>query len=516
MIVNSRNKKTQFSKQNETLSSQGKSINELNAQNYSVNNQLLGISNNSDSEIQKKETNTNDNSFSAMPNELQAKMENSFSSDFSNVKIHKESNKASQMGAHAFTQGNDIHFAPGKFDPSGNSGQQLLAHELTHVVQQRNGKVNPTAQLSGISINNDPTLEKEADIMGAKAIKGEKNFSAKASSENNNVANVVQGFFTQTHKTKPYKVADDLSLAVEVGYPNHILFAKAGMAATANTKLNAVGSGIELQETSTSDTFSNGSKSETLKQVLPKNKKNSTQGTNMNLWADCGKSNAEVVGGSSRKAAYKDGGALKWTAAGSPAEMKSEIMKNWLTKKYNNVSTPSTTKMQIKSVLDAAKVIDSNMAKQLDAYGKAKTDKERETIADKYFSLQDEKAEKLWEYYNGLPTTSKESIDKELAINRYAKPTIGEGYTTSSGGTPVAGYENNTWNFHWGGVVLESTDTSDKVVLENYAVGDASVENDLWEFAMYGTSKKGQTFHDVHSDTNQHGTSPTTMRINKA
>jgi hypothetical protein len=196
--------------------------------------------------------------------------------------------------------------------------------------------------------------------------------------------------------------------------------------------------------------------------------------------------------------------------------MKSEIMQNWLNKKYSDVSTPTATKTKVKTALDAAKVVDSKMAQKVADYTTAKTDSEREAISDSYYALMEEKAEKLWSYYNSLPTTSKESIDKEIGINRYARPTIGQGYTTSTGGTPVKGHENETWNFHWGGVVMESIDTNDKVVLENYAVGDPMEQNHDWEFAMYGTVKKGQTFHDVHSATNQHGTSPTTMTINKA
>jgi hypothetical protein len=483
MVINSQTSEKSFSKQNDQLPSEGKSVNDINTDSSSIDHQLLGLSTNSGSTIQKKESQTNTNTTSSLPQDVKGKMEHSFSTDFSNVKIHSGSSKANEIGADAYTQGNEIHFAPGKFDPHGNTGQQLLAHELTHVVQQRNGKVKPTTQNNGLAINDDHSLEKEADELGAKATKGQKSFSGSTSV--NNTSSVVQGFFSQTHKGKPYKVSDDLSLAVKEGYPNHILFAKPGMAASANTKLSAVGSGIELEERTAESIFTNGGKAETLKRVIPKNKQNNTKGRKMDLWADCGKSNAVVVGGSSRKAAYKDGGSLKWTAAGSPTQMKSEIMQNWLNKKYSDVSTPTATKTKVKAALDAAKVVDSKMAQKVADYTTAKTDSEREAISDSYYALMEEKAEKLWSYYNSLPTTSKESIDKEIGINRYARPTIGQGYTTSTGGAPVKGHENETWNFHWGGVVMESIDTNDKVVLENYAVGDPMEQNHDWEFAMY-------------------------------
>ena len=77
--------------------------------------------------------------------------------------------KASDVGALAYAQGSDIHFAPGQYDPGSQSGQELLGHELTHVVQQRQGEVKPTTQVNGVAVNDDPGLENEADQMGKKA-----------------------------------------------------------------------------------------------------------------------------------------------------------------------------------------------------------------------------------------------------------------------------------------------------------------------------------------------------------
>lgn len=110
-----------------------------------------------------------------MPENVQAKMENSFGQDFSDVKIHQNSNDATQLQAHAFAQGTDIHFAPGQYSPNTQKGQELLGHELTHVVQQKQGRVKPTIQAKGdVNINDDKGLEKEADDMGLKAARGEK------------------------------------------------------------------------------------------------------------------------------------------------------------------------------------------------------------------------------------------------------------------------------------------------------------------------------------------------------
>ncbi len=107
-----------------------------------------------------------------MPEGVQAKMQGSFGTDFSNVNIHQNDNSATEMGALAYTQGNDVHFASGQYNPNTQAGQELLGHELTHVVQQREGRVKPTKQGKGLSVNDNPSLEHEADVMGARAATG--------------------------------------------------------------------------------------------------------------------------------------------------------------------------------------------------------------------------------------------------------------------------------------------------------------------------------------------------------
>lgn len=66
--------------------------------------------------------------------------EDKFRTDFSNVRIHTDNTSSSlnrSLGAHAFTTGNDIYMGAGKYSPDTKSGKNLLAHELTHVIQQR-------------------------------------------------------------------------------------------------------------------------------------------------------------------------------------------------------------------------------------------------------------------------------------------------------------------------------------------------------------------------------------------
>lgn len=107
-----------------------------------------------------------------LPSAVETKMASLFRTNFADVTIHPRSTYASGMGALALTRGNEIHFAPGKFRPSSRQGQELLGHELAHVVQQRQGRVSPTALLNRHAINDDSTLEAEAERAGKAAAAG--------------------------------------------------------------------------------------------------------------------------------------------------------------------------------------------------------------------------------------------------------------------------------------------------------------------------------------------------------
>ena len=96
-----------------------------------------------------------------LPDNLKSGIESLSGYSMDDVKVHYNSNKPSQLQAHAYAQGTDIHLASGQ--------EKHLPHEAWHVVQQKQGRVKPTVQMKGISINADVALEKEADRMGAKS-----------------------------------------------------------------------------------------------------------------------------------------------------------------------------------------------------------------------------------------------------------------------------------------------------------------------------------------------------------
>jgi outer membrane protein OmpA-like peptidoglycan-associated protein len=75
-----------------------------------------------------------------LPEKTLHQMNRSFGNDFSDVRIHQNRESASmnqELEAHAFTYGRDIYFNQGKFNPENSEGEFLLAHELTHVLQQQ-------------------------------------------------------------------------------------------------------------------------------------------------------------------------------------------------------------------------------------------------------------------------------------------------------------------------------------------------------------------------------------------
>ncbi|NES69523.1 MAG: DUF4157 domain-containing protein, partial [Okeania sp. SIO2D1] len=93
-----------------------------------------------------------------LPDRLKAGVENLSGYSLDNVKVHYNSPKPAQLQALAYTQGTDIHVAPGQ--------EKHLPHETWHVVQQMQGRVKPTMQMKGVQINDNAGLEREADVMG--------------------------------------------------------------------------------------------------------------------------------------------------------------------------------------------------------------------------------------------------------------------------------------------------------------------------------------------------------------
>lgn len=99
-----------------------------------------------------------------LPDQLKAGVEDLSGIRLDDVRVHYNSPKPAQVTAAAYAQGNEIHIAPGQ--------EQHLPHEAWHVVQQKQGRVQPTMQIKSVSINDDAELEREADTRGRQAQTG--------------------------------------------------------------------------------------------------------------------------------------------------------------------------------------------------------------------------------------------------------------------------------------------------------------------------------------------------------
>jgi Domain of unknown function (DUF4157) len=99
-----------------------------------------------------------------------ARLERAFGTDLSSVTVARRPEAAS-IGALAYTQGEHIGVAPSQ-QLNTAAGKELLAHEVAHVLQQRQGRVRPHARLGGVGVSVDPRLEAEADTVARRVCSG--------------------------------------------------------------------------------------------------------------------------------------------------------------------------------------------------------------------------------------------------------------------------------------------------------------------------------------------------------
>jgi hypothetical protein len=102
---------------------------------------------------------------------VQAHMSEALGHDFSGVRVHTDPEAHTlnrQLSARAFTTGQDIFFRQGEYNPGSGSGRELIAHELTHVVQQSTGRVSGDDRGMTVRPAGD-AFEQEAEALGRRA-----------------------------------------------------------------------------------------------------------------------------------------------------------------------------------------------------------------------------------------------------------------------------------------------------------------------------------------------------------
>jgi|GEM_PF-3452100 len=320
----------------------------------------------------------------------------------------------------------------------------------------------------------------------------------------------IQAYMESTLNGAPAQVSEDLSLATIPEDP-HGLYAEASKVAESNAKLEAVGAKIRLQETGESGEVQAEGKKKSLSKVLPMNMFNNTSGEDMQLYADCGRSNSMITGSLDRKANYTNlKGEKTQSKSGDPAAMKLEIFRHVFETLKNDPEYAENAGIQ--------RVVSTFYKYEQQAYDLSD---EIAAAADERTAAKLKKKQSLmWrrmlEAYDRIPGRTRKKFDEQIGINDFANPDVGEGYAISSGGNYHANMKDQTWNFHWGGVVMKSNNGKDNVTLENFAVGDWDAQNNDWAFSMYGVGSEGkQSFHAKMNATKGFGKRPTTMAIGK-
>jgi hypothetical protein len=144
-----------------------------------------------------------------LDSEVRTDMEQRLGHDFGDVRIHDDTaaaTSAQAVNAHAYTVGSNIVFQRDRYDPGSSEGRTTLAHELTHVVQQRSGPVDGTSAPGGIKVS-DPSdrFEREAAANAERAMAAPTGPAPAVSSaapavqrhEDGAIEEQVQGLFVQ-------------------------------------------------------------------------------------------------------------------------------------------------------------------------------------------------------------------------------------------------------------------------------------------------------------------------------
>ncbi|MBT1697516.1 DUF4157 domain-containing protein [Fulvivirgaceae bacterium PWU4] len=133
-----------------------------------------------------------------IPDALKSAAEHFSGIDLSDVRVNYNSEAPSRLQAHAYARGSEIHLAAGQ--------EKHLPHELSHVIQQKQGRVKPTGYVQSLPVNDEQKLEDEADRMGAKLagadIQEARSYSPAIQSTPGfaDTAGIIQGVFTRKHK----------------------------------------------------------------------------------------------------------------------------------------------------------------------------------------------------------------------------------------------------------------------------------------------------------------------------
>ncbi|WP_083629468.1 eCIS core domain-containing protein [Tenacibaculum agarivorans] len=454
-----------------------------------------------------------------LPDQLKSGIESLSGMDMSDTRVHYNSSVPAQLQAHAFAQGNNIHIAPGQ--------EQHLPHEAWHVVQQKQGRVKETTQLKGkVAINDDEGLEREADVMGAKAMEG--GTGEVTSLKSVSASGPVQRYITDNG----WEISQNYAFALD----GKELFAKKAQIKNSDRMLKLSGSKGSLihLEAGREHTFPNNDvkmykvEPELDTSVLDRQdeygkhqhlKFQNRPDREMKLWRDCEKASEAVTGTQvNENRRTKIHGVLD--------ENGNKVEKGLM---YGPEDTAHALTAQI-YMFNLGPFLDTKKDQDYNTYVDLSSSEANQelNLDPSYYNIQGSKATftdmtqdplKAILIYNKLLPEAKEEFDRFAQINDYASPEIGDSYVISTDNNLPdfdKGPNDKAWMFHWGGAIFK--DGTDIATLESMSTGKPEDIDNKWYFAINGTKDdngniNGASFHQIHLAQGTHGNKATTIAV---
>lgn len=483
--------------------------------------------------------------------------------DLSSIRAHVGGSSAGacrDLGASAYAAGSSVAFRS-------SPDLWLAAHETAHVLQQRGGWV-----AANESDHRGSAAERRADAVADRVVAGRSAADLlPAARQGSGAGSAVQRYKVEPVGGNPRAQVGEGRQTALVG--SQSLYAAPGLVASANSKLQNAGkngSFIELKSGGGSVTVDGNSLPGVEPHFVAKpgsphakvDAANAPGGTDTEgtangpiaLWTDCGRASSTVTGssgGGDRSVVYKENGVAKlgkgiddpsvsgWLK-GEPNRMANQVYMDLLPGFIQRADNQSFlvegvhfdksrntgTGAVVGGILGAAvgsifapglgtvigAAVGAGAGALIGSQIKSKDYRKPKTIAEAKMM------------YLALGNAGMDKFDKEAGINFYANPEVGESYSMATEGDMPGFHEypgESTWNYHWAGVIMK--DGGDNVTLENYAVTAAYAaskgvaQRDFidrkWNFAMYGTADKSQTFHQEHLDSHTHGSKASSIVV---
>jgi hypothetical protein len=440
-----------------------------------------------------------------LPDKLKAGIESLSGLTLDQVKVHYNSAQPAQLNALAYAQGSDIHLAPGQ--------EQHLPHEAWHIVQQAQGRVRPTMQMNnGVLVNNDAGLEREADLMGALApnqvdVAQKKYTGTETISDvaNTNVVQrqVVQLFSPVGEETK-YSVNHRFmllnpkslwTLQENLDHSNTILNEK-------NSFVKLVKTGLEFESAFGGTMHEIEPKwDSTRAATIPETQRLEKANKNVDGYithADCFMNAQTVMGVEDTATGSFDKVAPLFIHDSKRSQIKPIDKSKIQAGPTSTISGNAPTRGYLAFLEHALPAFYATLDKKLN-----KTDAEKDFLS----KWRRESLNGFLAAYRELSGKEEyaavlEAFSLQFGVNTHMSPDIGEGLAVINQPYERAEMQNaiekgeskpdnELWNYHFAGVVMKDDD--DYVTLENYSVGNDTVDNQEWIFQMYGTGD--QSFH---------------------